>query len=169
MRTPLRKTLEIRTSPHILSGYSVDTIMFNVLALLPVTAFSVYAFGLPGALTLTVAVISCVLTEHLVCTLNGRPTTTEATYAPAEESVLSDTLRASGSTGETLILALPDAMDGQEVTGYRILRAPSLSGLVDRSYFWRPQTHPAGEYTIVFEATFEEPPVDTLIVLATLE
>jgi len=73
---PLRKTLEIRTSPHILSGYSVDTIMFNVvLALLPVTAFSVYAFGLPGALTLTVAVTSCVLTEHLVCKLNGRPTT----------------------------------------------------------------------------------------------
>ena len=45
----LKKTLEIRTSPHILSGYSVDTIMFNVvLALLPVTAFSVYAFGLAG-------------------------------------------------------------------------------------------------------------------------
>ncbi len=33
----LAKTLEIRTSPHVLSGYSVDTIMFNVvLALLPV-------------------------------------------------------------------------------------------------------------------------------------
>ena len=37
MPTP-SKTLEIRTSPHILSGYSVDTIMFNVvLALLPAT------------------------------------------------------------------------------------------------------------------------------------
>ncbi|MBW2687166.1 MAG: RnfABCDGE type electron transport complex subunit D, partial [Deltaproteobacteria bacterium] len=47
------KTLEIRTSPHILSGYSVDTIMFNVvLALLPVTAFAVFAFGLAGLLTL---------------------------------------------------------------------------------------------------------------------
>ena len=32
----LTRTLEIRTSPHVLSGYSVDTIMFNVvLALLP--------------------------------------------------------------------------------------------------------------------------------------
>ena len=49
----LKKTLEIRTSPHILSGYSVDTIMFNVvLALLPVTLFAVYAFGLAGLLTL---------------------------------------------------------------------------------------------------------------------
>ncbi|MEM7433573.1 MAG: RnfABCDGE type electron transport complex subunit D [Myxococcota bacterium] len=70
------KTLEIRTSPHILSGYSVDTIMFNVvLALLPVVAFSVFAFGLPALLTITVAVVSCVLTEDLLCRLRGEPTT----------------------------------------------------------------------------------------------
>ena len=49
----LAKTLEIRTSPHILSGYSVDTIMFNVvLALLPTTLFALWAFGLAGGLTL---------------------------------------------------------------------------------------------------------------------
>jgi electron transport complex protein RnfD len=70
------KTLEIRTSPHILSGYSVDTIMFNVvLALLPVTAFAVYAFGLAGLLTLSMALASCVLTEHLICRASGKPTT----------------------------------------------------------------------------------------------
>ena len=70
------KTLEIRTSPHILSGYSVDTIMFNVvLALLPITAFAVYAFGLAGLLTLSMALASCVLTEHLICRLAGKPTT----------------------------------------------------------------------------------------------
>jgi electron transport complex protein RnfD len=70
------KTLEIRTSPHIVSGYSVDTIMFNVvLALLPVTAFAVYAFGLPGLLTLSMALASCVLTEHLICRATGKPTT----------------------------------------------------------------------------------------------
>ena len=41
----LAKTLEIRTSPHISAGYNVDTIMFNVvLALLPTTAFAIYAF-----------------------------------------------------------------------------------------------------------------------------
>lgn len=63
----IEKTLEIRTSPHILSGYSVDTIMFNVvLALLPVAAFAVYAFGLAALLTLLVAVGSCVTTEHWV-------------------------------------------------------------------------------------------------------
>jgi len=70
------KTLEIRTSPHILSGYSVDTIMFNVvLALLPTTAFAVYAFGLAGLLTLSMALVSCVLTEHLICRAAGKPTT----------------------------------------------------------------------------------------------
>ena len=37
----LAKTLEIRTSPHVLSGHAVDTIMFNVvLALVPVTVFA---------------------------------------------------------------------------------------------------------------------------------
>ena len=67
-------TLEIRTSPHILSGHSVDVIMFNVvLALAPVTAFAVYAFGLAALLVLGVAVASCLLTEWAVCRLSGRP------------------------------------------------------------------------------------------------
>ena len=65
--TSFSKTLEIRTSPHILSGYSVDAIMFNVvLALVPVALFSVYAFGLSALLTLAVAVGSCVTAEHWV-------------------------------------------------------------------------------------------------------
>jgi electron transport complex protein RnfD len=69
-------TLEIRTSPHILSGTSVPTIMFNVvLALLPTAAFAVYAFGLAGLLTLGTAVLACVLSEHALCRLAGRPTT----------------------------------------------------------------------------------------------
>ena len=60
------KTLEIRTSPHITSGYSVDTIMFNVvLALLPTTMFAVYAFGLNGAAHADTALLSCLLTEHV--------------------------------------------------------------------------------------------------------
>ena len=64
----LNQTLEIRSSPHIGSGHSVDTIMFNVvLALLPVCAYAVYAFGLAALLTLLVAVASCVGTEHAIC------------------------------------------------------------------------------------------------------
>jgi electron transport complex protein RnfD len=72
----LGKTLEIRTSPHVLSGYSVDTIMFNVvLALLPTTVFAVYAFGLTAILTLTTVIVSCVATEHVLSKLGGKPST----------------------------------------------------------------------------------------------
>jgi electron transport complex protein RnfD len=70
------RTLEIRTSPHILSGHSVDTIMFNVVgALLPTTLFAIYAFGLAALLTLTTAVVSCLLTEQLACRLRGETST----------------------------------------------------------------------------------------------
>jgi electron transport complex protein RnfD len=72
----LTRTLEIRTSPHILSGHSVDTIMFNVvLALLPVSAFAVYAFGAAALLTLLVALASCLASEQLACRLGGRAST----------------------------------------------------------------------------------------------
>jgi len=70
------KTLEIRTSPHVLSGNSVPTIMWNVVyALLPVALFGVVAFGLTGLLTLLTAVASCVGFEHLL-TRNSKTGTT---------------------------------------------------------------------------------------------
>jgi electron transport complex protein RnfD len=69
-------TLEIRTSPHISSGHSVDTIMFNVvLALLPATAFAVVAFGASAALTLGVAIASCLACEELACRIGRREST----------------------------------------------------------------------------------------------
>ena len=72
----LESTLEIRTSPHVLSGYGVDTIMFNVvLALLPITAFAVYAFGLMALVTLGGAVASCLVTEQVLCRLSGNEST----------------------------------------------------------------------------------------------
>ena len=72
----LRKALEIGSSPHVTSGASVDIIMKNVVfALLPVCAFSVYAFGLAALLVLCTAVLSCVVTEQLVCKLLGKATT----------------------------------------------------------------------------------------------
>lgn len=74
--TRLAKTLSIRTSPHIGSVSSVDSIMFNVvLALLPACMYAVYAFGLAGLLVLVTAVASCVITEHLLCRLSGRAST----------------------------------------------------------------------------------------------
>ena len=70
------KTLTIHSSPHIGAVSSVDSIMFNVvLALLPVCAFAVYAFGLSALLVLLTALLSCVVTEHLLCRLSGQQTT----------------------------------------------------------------------------------------------
>jgi len=69
------KVLEIRSSPHIASGHSVDTIMFNVvMALLPAAAFAVYLFGLAALLTIGTAVAACVAFEHVFCRLSGQET-----------------------------------------------------------------------------------------------
>jgi electron transport complex protein RnfD len=74
--SPLRKTLEIRTSPHITSGYDADAIMFNVVvALLPATAFAVYAFGLAALLVPATAIASCLVAEWAACRWAGRPAT----------------------------------------------------------------------------------------------
>ena len=72
----LRKYLEIGSSPHVTSGASVDTIMFNVvIALLPVCAFSVFAFGAAAALVLAIATLSCIATEYILNKFAGNPTT----------------------------------------------------------------------------------------------
>ena len=46
-----------------------------VYALIPTTAFAVYAFGLGSLLIIITAVVSCVLTEHLLCILNKKEST----------------------------------------------------------------------------------------------
>ena len=68
----LARTLEIRSSPHVLSGYAVDSIMFNVVvALAPATLFAIYAFGLAALLILAVSVLSCLAAEALVSRARG--------------------------------------------------------------------------------------------------
>lgn len=69
-------TLLIRHGPHLHSGTSVDAIMRQVvIALLPACIFSVFHFGLSAFLVLTVAVLSCVITEHCLCLALNRETT----------------------------------------------------------------------------------------------
>ena len=71
-----KKILQIHSSPHISSGAGVDVIMRNVVyALLPVVAFSIYAFGLAALFTLMAAVLSCLLTEHWLCKWSRQTTT----------------------------------------------------------------------------------------------
>ncbi len=70
------KTLELRTSPHLLSGYAVDTIMFNVIvALAPAALFAFYAFGWAAVAVLATATLTCVATEALVARASGRAST----------------------------------------------------------------------------------------------
>jgi electron transport complex protein RnfD len=70
------RTLHISTSPHLRKGISTSDIMRNVVyALMPVAAFSIYAFGLNALMILTMAVTSCVLTEHFLCKLSQKEST----------------------------------------------------------------------------------------------
>jgi electron transport complex protein RnfD len=70
------KTLTIRSSPHVAATVGVDSIMLNVvLALLPISIFAVYAFGMAGLLVLVTAVVTCVVTEHALCRARRLPTT----------------------------------------------------------------------------------------------
>ena len=68
--------LEIGTSPHIKGPESVPNIMFNVvLALMPVTFFAVWAFGMSAFLLLVTTTLSAVAAEHVSCKLAKKPTT----------------------------------------------------------------------------------------------
>lgn len=67
----------LRTSPHFRSVNRVDVIMRNVVyALLPVCAFSVYQFGLSVLALLITCTLACLATEHLICKLSGKPSST---------------------------------------------------------------------------------------------
>ncbi len=72
----ISKTLHISTSPHLTKGTRTDAIMQNVVAaLLPVSIFAVFSFGLNALLVLVTAVVSCVVTEHLLCKWANKPST----------------------------------------------------------------------------------------------
>ena len=70
----LRITTDLRSSPHLKQTVSVPQIMRNVVyALLPVCAWSVYAFGISVLLLLITTTLTCMLTEALFCRLSGKP------------------------------------------------------------------------------------------------
>jgi electron transport complex protein RnfD len=59
--------IELRTSPHVVKGLSVERIMFHVVAaLLPIAAFSVWQYGLSALALLVTATATCLLTERLM-------------------------------------------------------------------------------------------------------
>ena len=65
--------LKITTSPHIKTPLGTAKIMKHVVyALLPVSFWSVYSFGLSAALLLLVSIASTVGTEALICRYSGK-------------------------------------------------------------------------------------------------
>jgi electron transport complex protein RnfD len=68
--------MELRTSPHLARGLSVEVIMRNVVyALAPLVVMAVYAFGLSAALLIAVTTASALLTEYAVTRIAGTAST----------------------------------------------------------------------------------------------
>lgn len=58
--------LKVSVAPHLHTKNTVQSIMRDVIiALLPTTAFGIYAFGLNAALLVAVSVAACVLSEYV--------------------------------------------------------------------------------------------------------
>ena len=68
-----RVAKDLRSSPHLKQSVTVAQIMRNVIyALIPVCAWSVYAFGTSVLLLMLTTVLTCMLAESLFCRLSGR-------------------------------------------------------------------------------------------------
>jgi electron transport complex protein RnfD len=66
--------IQLKTSPHVIEGDSVPSIMLNVvLATAPLCGFMVYQFGLSALTLLVVVCAACMGTEYLFARLNGQP------------------------------------------------------------------------------------------------
>lgn len=69
-------SIAIRTSPHLHSRATVESIMRNVVySLLPISFFAVFLFGISAFALIATTTLSCVLTEHLVCRFSAKETT----------------------------------------------------------------------------------------------
>jgi len=73
MKKRLNARVEIRTSPHIHYAPSVSQIMRNVVyALVPISLFGIYQFGLSALALIVVTTASCLATEHLFMRVSDR-------------------------------------------------------------------------------------------------
>jgi len=72
----LTPRIELRPSPHVVKGASVEHIMFHVvLALLPIATFSVWQYGLSALALIVVVTLACIASERLFNRFSGKPST----------------------------------------------------------------------------------------------
>ncbi len=80
-------------------------------------------------------------------------------------SAPADTLRLSVGSGEPLVTLLP----GDEDITFRPLRAPALSWLVGRSFYWNILPAERGREFVLVERRRREEPLDTLVIVVDVE
>ncbi len=123
--------IELRTSPHVQSGRTVEQIMRNVvLALLPICAFSVWQFGLSVAALILTVTAACLATERFFNWMSGEPGTLSDWSATITGLLLALTLPPSfplwmGAVAGFAAIALGKALFGG--LGYNVFN-PALVG-----------------------------------------
>ncbi len=126
--------------------------------------------GVPGLLLATAVFLRPAPASALTGTY--APGGVPVHHAAADGSLFSprsDTLRYVVKRGTVFIAALPDTLADQPVSAYAVLRAPAMSWLVDRSFFWRTRPEDTGSATLLFRVSFANAPDDTLAVRVDVE
>lgn len=75
-----------------------------------------------------------------------------------------ETLSYIVQAGEVLIFNLPELVSGRKITSYEIKRAPALSWVVKRSFFWRTLAKDVGEHEILLNAMVNNSAVENVVV-----
>jgi electron transport complex protein RnfD len=123
--------IELRTSPHVVKGSSVERIMFHVvLALLPIAAFSVWQYGLSALALIAAVTLTCLASERLFNRLSGTTSTLSDWSATITGLLLALTLPPSfplwmGAVAGFTAIALGKALFGG--IGFNVLN-PALVG-----------------------------------------
>lgn len=79
--------------------------------------------------------------------------------------VLAETLSYVSQAGQVLIFNLPENIGQRKIDAYRIRKAPALSWVVKRSFFWRTLPKDAGKHEVLLQALVNGLAVEQVVVL----
>ncbi len=75
---------------------------------------------------------------------------TAPSAAAPRDAARADTLHYTVRAGQPLLVSLPATVGGRPAA-YRVVSAPAMSWLVDRSFFWQTLATESGQMAVVFE------------------